>query len=66
MCKPNLCTKIRSGGKKKVRSAPLGLLGNQIPDSFIEAVIRAVRRLQERETYGRPVDEATNEEAKTA
>lgn len=51
---------------------------DQIPDSFIEAVIRTTRRLQsmsrveqEIEIYGRPLDEITNEEvaseeAKTA
>jgi hypothetical protein len=42
---------------------------DQIPDSFIEAVIRTTRRLQsmspveqEIEVYGRPLDETTNEE----
>ncbi len=46
---------------------------DQIPDSFIEAVIRTTRRLnslpraeQEREIYGRPLDEETDEETKTA
>lgn len=46
---------------------------DQLPDSFIEAVIRTMRRIQsmpraelEREIYGRPLDEATNEETKTA